>query len=210
MQGAVAAQQRGCSEGTKTPAGWGVCSQQGAAVGMRALWPCHLQGNHHPHTGRSPVPCCCPFAVLPCHPIPTAFLQPDSGFADTAHACPATREGSAPPPATAAWHNSVKVRKVFGIRERGREKCGYHHGATGDASCRAPCSWGWEETSAVSHQQDSVSMCQAQRPPKADPKEITGTLSDWHPAVNAPCHFSVTDWEKTSGIRRVLPSSRLR
>lgn len=51
--------------------------------------------------------CCCPLVVLPCHPIPTAFLQPDSGFADTAYACPATREGSAPPPGRAGWQNSV-------------------------------------------------------------------------------------------------------
>lgn len=68
----------------------------------------------------------------------------------------------------------------------------------------------WEETSAVTHQHDSVSVSLAQHPSKADSKEITGTLSDWHPAVNAPCHFSVTELEKTSGIRRVLPSSRLR
>lgn len=38
---------------------------------------------------------------------------------------------------------SVKVTKVFGIRERGREESGYHHGrpgATVDGFCRAPCS----------------------------------------------------------------------
>lgn len=69
----------------------------------------------------------------------------------------------------------------------------------------------------MTHQHDSVSICQAQHPSKArrnpgiSSKEITGTLSEhWHPAVNAPRHFSVTEWEKNSGIRGVLPPSRLR
>lgn len=67
-------------------------------------------------------------------------------FADTTYACPAIREGSAPPPGTVGWQDS-STQGQKGVWDWGKgEKSGYHHGlrlgAAVDASCRAPCSSG--------------------------------------------------------------------
>lgn len=58
----------------------------------------------------------------------------------------------------------------------------------------------------MTHQHDLVRISQSQSPSKGDFKETTATLSDWQPAVNALCNFSIPECEKTSGIGRVLPS----
>lgn len=128
--------------------------------------------------------CCCPFVVLACRPIPPAFLQPDSGFADTAHACPATAR--AQPLLLAQQRAQLGQSRSQRCLESGKGEGGLWEPSWKTWSCSR---WILQGSSAVTHQHDFVRISQAQQPSKGDSKETTATLSDWQPAANAPCHF---------------------
>lgn len=131
----------GCSGHTCTPAR--------CRCGHEGLWPCHLQGETSPTHWEIPSTMGPVVVLLLSFPVTPSRL----------HSCnltqglqilptPAQPPGRAQPLLLALQvgrTHPVKVRKEFGIRERGREKCGYHHGRLGaavDASCRAPSSCG--------------------------------------------------------------------
>lgn len=124
--------RKGAAQGTPVPQQrWGVCS----GVGVRPCGHVTCRERHHPQAGRSPAPVGRVVVLLLSFPATPSRL----------HSCnltqglqilptPAQPPGRAQPLLLAQQvgrTQSVKVRKVFGIRERGREKCGYHHGRLG-------------------------------------------------------------------------------
>lgn len=89
------------------PQRWGVCSQQGAGVGMRACDHVTLQGKRSPTDSGIPPHCgsgCCP---SPATPSRLHCCKLTHGFADTTYTCPAIREGSTRPSSTADWQDSA-------------------------------------------------------------------------------------------------------
>lgn len=126
--------RRGAAQGTALPQR--VHSK--VQCGHEALWPCHLQGKTSPTDSESPCTMGRVVVLFLSFPATRSRL----------HSCsltqglqilptPAQPPGRARPLLLAEQvgrTRSVKVRKVFGIREKGNEECGYHHGRLG-----APC-----------------------------------------------------------------------
>lgn len=97
-----------------------MCSQQSAAMGMRACDHVTLQGKRSPTV--SGILWHCAVVSFHCHPVLSAFLQPDSQVykyhlqippTDTTYTCPETGEGSAPHPGTAGWQESDTQGQKF-------------------------------------------------------------------------------------------------